>query len=257
MRKISFILGIIIFVNCAGTKVLRNPFGLQYSSFASKSNAPKELATELATCEVLFKKRFYNLLYFLPLNKYSNEELEQLSKTNSVRYRNVFRVPDMLITALFGIVFSFTSYTTEVESCSKPQTKLTNAKSTKELKNEFVEMPILARFSNYRENSNLAGAKQFYFIYESKKNSPSKEESQKLDSFLEFYKTNYSSFKILLLMESDEDYKINQERISGFKNILASKGISSGKIYSAFSGNLNLSSQDSKFKNRINILLLD
>ncbi len=235
---------------------MRNPFGVQYSSFESRSASPKELATDLQTCELLFQKRFYNILYFLPINTYSNEEKEKLNSVKSVRFKNIFRLRDIFHTAILGVFLSFTSYTTEIESCSKekPKTAKSNAKDFKE---EYVEIPILARFTNYRENSNLNGAKQFYFLFESKKATLQKEEEKKLDSFLETYKSNYSNFKLFLLLESDEDFKINGERISKFKNILSSKGISSSKIYSAVSNQLNITSKDNQLKNRINIFLLD
>lgn len=38
---------ILLLLNCANVKKISNPFGIQYSSFESRSNTPKELSRKI------------------------------------------------------------------------------------------------------------------------------------------------------------------------------------------------------------------
>ena len=54
------LLGIFFFTlaNCGDTKMLREPFRIQYAKYDSRGNLPLVLASEVQPCELLLSKRF-------------------------------------------------------------------------------------------------------------------------------------------------------------------------------------------------------
>ncbi len=219
-------------------------------------NLPTTLATPNQVCETLLVKRFYNLLFYLPLNQYSPEELEKIHSSSSIKFRTVFRPLDLFLTFI-GFLTSVTVNTVEIDSCAKQlQSKTVNAKHVE----EYIEAPILSGYSNYRKNISKSGAKQFYISFIPKQVNWTNGEETKFENFANIYKTKYSSFKIFLLSHSDEiDYKISSERLKKVKENLVKKGISKDLIFSAIDIGTITSEIDKKNKvtQRVDILILD
>ena len=257
MKKIVILINLIFLINCGDTKILK-PFRIQYAKFDSQSNLPTELAPQNKICEPLISKRFYNVLFYLPLNKYSPEELEKIHSSSSIKYRTVFSPLDLFLT-LFGFLTSVIVNTVEIDSCAKPISPKTKTTQPK-LAEEYVEAPMLAGYSNYRKNISTIGAKQFYISFLPKQNKFIEGEENKFENFVNLYKTKYSSFKIFLLSHSDDqDFKISSERLKLVKENLVKKGISKDLIFSAIDIGTITSENDKKNKvtHRVDILILD
>jgi hypothetical protein len=263
MRFYPFLfLGIFYFTltNCGDTKMLREPFRIQYAKYDSRGNLPLELASSVQSCSPLLFKRFYNLLFVLPINKYSPAEVEKITGSSSIRYKTVLRPLDLFLT-FFGFLLSGTVSTVEIESCSRPDSKTGKAKpNLKTFEEEFVEVPMLANYSNYKQNISKQGAKQFYISFVPKQNTIQSGDESKFEKFVSLFKNRYSKYKIFLLSHSDDaDFKIASERLKIVKTELQKKGIDAGIIFSAIDLGTITSESDKKNKvtHRVDILILD
>lgn len=254
MKSINCSILLLLFVNCAGTKVLKNPFRIQYAKFDSQGNLPLILADQNQICDPMIAKRFYNILFYLPMNGYSNAELEKIHSLSSIKYRSVFKPLDLFL-SFFGFLFSVTVNTVEVDSCAKQ-----SVSKSKTFAEEYIEAPMLAGYSNYRQNITKLGAKQFYISFLPKQNKFLETESNKFENFANLYKVKYAKYKLFLLSHSDDaDYKISSERLKTVKDNLIKNGINKESIFSAIDIGSMVTESDKKNKiaHRVDILILD
>ena len=163
---------------------------------------------------------------------------------------------DLFLT-LFGFLVSGTVSTVEIDSCGKPDPKFAKSKT---FGKQYIEIPMLANYGQYRENILQDGAKQYFISFIPKQNKILAAEENKFENFAQLYKAKYKKYKLFLLSHSDDaDYKLASERLKTVKAELIRKGIDQGKIYSAIDigTNSQYSTSESYTKHRIDMLLLD
>lgn len=100
---------------CGEARIRKEPFAFTTSLYENRSLNTVFLAHAGDTCSILLYKRIHNVLFFLPINGYSKDELADIANQKMVRYKNTLRIGDLLWNVLF--FFTFLTYTIEVETC--------------------------------------------------------------------------------------------------------------------------------------------
>lgn len=117
LTKAILFTGIFSVVNCGDTAILKEPsFRIQTGRMENMNTAPILHSKTSDSCEVILEKRFYHVLFVLPMNSFSASDIEKLQKAKSVRYKTVMNIGDILWTTL-GFLGSFITETVEVEEC--------------------------------------------------------------------------------------------------------------------------------------------
>lgn len=123
------------FINCGDTGMLKEPsFRVYTEKYENSSNTPVFLASKDDSCKPFMHKRIHNILFVLPMNSFNAEEIQEISKRNMVRYKNVMQIGDILwTTALF--LTSIITYSVEVDECDSKWIALSSDEMHK-LKND-------------------------------------------------------------------------------------------------------------------------
>lgn len=107
------------FLNCGDYSVRKSPFRIAFSNYENRSAKPVILSRGEDNCSIFFHKRIYNILYFIPLNGFNSEEISKISNIDSIRYKNVMLIGDILFTSLLFLI-TMSAYSVEIEKCESP-----------------------------------------------------------------------------------------------------------------------------------------
>ena len=140
---------LLLLFHCGDTAILKEPFRVSVENYESHSSLPTILAGKDSDCKLLFHKSIVNVLFVLPVNQLSADEVSDITKQKSVRYKNVMRITDILWTTLLFLTGTII-YSVEVDSCSTEYVlvKESDLNSMKQNPSASREMSSLEASSN-------------------------------------------------------------------------------------------------------------
>lgn len=279
LKSLATLIGLAFFLNCGETALLKDPMRVSVENYESRGSQPTILAGKDADCKLLFHKSIVNVLFVLPVNQLSIDEISDIGKQKAVRYKNVMRISDILWTTLLFLSGTIV-YSIEVDSCSTEyilvkESDLNSMKQNPSVSREMssieassnLNAPILL---NYTKFVNIAAEKETSsstVYFPNKSTSLSKQEETKIEKFISDYNAKYSKYNILLIGHADytgsatKNLEISLERVKSVKEFMKKSGISELKIFTTSSGDYwpgnNDEKQGKEFNRRVDVILLE
>lgn len=280
IRFIIYFLALSLF-HCGEISLLKEPFRVSVEQYESRANTPTILAGKDSDCKVLFHKHIFNVLFVLPVNQLSSDELLEISKQPSVQYKNVMRWQDILMTTLLFLSGTII-YSVEVDAC-KTDYILVKESELKQIKEggslakarEFssieastnLNAPILLNYNKYVNAAAEKETSSSTVYFSNKSNQLSKLEESKIEKFIKEYNEKYAKYNILLIGHADytgspiKNIEISLERVKSVKEFMKKSGVDELKIFTTSSGDYwpgnNGEKQGKEFNRRVDVILLE
>ena len=270
---------LLLLFHCGDTAILKEPFRVSVENYESHSSLPTILAGKDSDCKLLFHKRIVNVLFVLPVNQLSADEVSDITKQKSVRYKNVMRITDILWTTLLFLTGTII-YSVEVDSCSTEyvlvkESDLNSMKQNPSASREMSSLeassnlnaPILLNYTKYVNTAAEKETSSSTVYFPNKSTSLSKQEETKVEKFISDYNAKYSKYNILLIGHADytgsatKNLELSLERVKSVKEFMKKSGISDLKIFTTSSGDYwpgnNDEKQGKEFNRRVDVILLE
>lgn len=187
---------LIFFTSCGDSRILRDPFRVMVAKYENPNQNPALYSQSQDNCSIVFHKRFYNILFVLPMNSYTQEDLEKVKNIKAFRLKNVMLTGDILW-SIFGFLGSFITYSVEIESCTTNYSILTGQELEQLSKNVDKTNLDFLKKNEQMEIENKRLQKELDKLRAEEK-IPQKNESRKVENIVEIpdipILTGYSQF---------------------------------------------------------------